>query len=218
MKKQAFHFVATGEVLGQRLMSQNLQALRLIEKKSGLDGYLLRPLSAKLLKQSIPEQLGWVDRSKLLDIYGRSRKRQLELAKKYNLKEYSTPAGGCILTDPGFSKRLRELFNRWPDCRPEDVELLKIGRHFWRDDIKIVVGRDKEENERLEKLVKKPRRAGLGGRHNVLVKPRFPGPTVLIRAKKKEITPAVIDEAKELIERYSHKAGIKHSGFDIFCI
>jgi len=198
MEKEKFDFVATGEVLGERPMSQNVNALKLVEKESSLKGYLLRPLSAKLLDPTIPEEKGLVKREKLLDISGRSRKRQMELAKEWGIKEYPTPAGGCLLTDPGFSKRLRELFNECPDCQGNDVELLKFGRHFWEKGIKIVVGRNEKENEQIKKLAQKG---------DILVEMKdYPGPLTLIRNYSSEDTPqAIIDRAKELTQKYSTK-------------
>ncbi len=195
-----FDFIATGEVLGERPMSQNKQALDLVEKESSLKGYLLRPLSAKLLKSTILEKKGLVDRSKLLDIVGRSRKRQIALAKKWGIKEYPTPAGGCLLTDLQFGQRLRELLAHWSKVQGNDVLLLKLGRHFWVDDTKIIVGRNKEENKEIKKLAQKG---------DVLIEPKdFPGPTTLIRTKtkisKKSLIKALI-KAKELIIKYSPK-------------
>jgi tRNA U34 2-thiouridine synthase MnmA/TrmU len=155
MKEVGASFVATGEVLGERPMSQNKPALRIVEKESGLEGLLLRPLSAKLLPPTIPEKEGWVDREKLLDIQGRSRKRQVELAERWGIKDYPSPAGGCLLTDPQFSKRLRDLIEN-EELTKENVALLKLGRHFrLRKGVKLVVGRNKEENERLRELFKK---------------------------------------------------------------
>jgi tRNA U34 2-thiouridine synthase MnmA/TrmU len=152
MREVGASFVATGEVLGERPMSQNRSALRIVERESGLEGLLLRPLSAKLLPPTIPEKEGWVDREKLLDIRGRSRKRQVELAEKWGIKDYPSPAGGCLLTDPQFSRRLRDLMEN-EELSKENVLLLKIGRHFrLRKGVKLVVGRNKEENERLREL------------------------------------------------------------------
>jgi len=142
-------FILSGEVLGERPMSQNKNSLSIIESESGFEGRILRPLSALLLPESIPEKEGLVDRNKLWDISGRSRKRQTELAIKMNLKDYPSPAGGCKLTDPGFSKRLRDLFAQ-ENISLEDIELLKLGRHFRLcRNIKLIVGRNKEENEQL---------------------------------------------------------------------
>lgn len=190
-----FDFVATGEVLGERPMSQNRRALELLEKESGLEGYLLRPLSAQLLKPTIPENKGLIDRDKLLNISGRNRKKQIDLAKKWKLKDYPTPSGGCLLTDPGFSERLRELFSHWPDCAGSDVELLKFGRHFWVENVLIVVGRNEGENEEIKKLSKKD---------DVSIEPDFPGPTILIRSKLK-ISKKSLEKAEELMKKYSKK-------------
>ncbi len=147
-------FIATGEVLEERPMSQNKGALRIVERESGLEGLLLRPLSAKLLPPTIPEKEGWVDREKMLDIRGRSRKRQMELAEKWGIRDYPTPAGGCLLTDPQFARRLRDLINN-EELKRENVELLKLGRHFrLREGVRLVVGRNKSENEKLSALLK----------------------------------------------------------------
>ncbi len=151
MESLGASFVATGEILKQRPMSQNYKMLRLIEKESGLEGYLLRPLSAKLLPETIPEKNRWVNREKLLAIYGRKRVEQLKLAGKYDIKYIPQPAGGCLLTDPIFSKKLKDLFQHCKNISLDDIELLKIGRHFRiSDDFKVVIGRSKEENEKLK--------------------------------------------------------------------
>ncbi|PIW11857.1 MAG: tRNA 4-thiouridine(8) synthase ThiI [Candidatus Infernicultor aquiphilus] len=150
MTKIGASFILSGEVLGERPMSQNRNSLSLIETESGFKGRILRPLSALLLPETIPEKEGLVNKNKLLNISGRSRKRQMELAAKMNLKDYPSPAGGCKLTEPGFSKRLRDLFNQ-EKYFLEEIELLKLGRHFRLGrDIKLVVGRNKEENEQLK--------------------------------------------------------------------
>ncbi len=166
--KDKYDFVATGEVLGERPMSQNKDSLKLVEKISGLQGKLLRPLSAKLLDETEVEREGKINRDKLLDISGRSRQRQLELVKKYKIKEYANPAGGCLLTDREFSNRLKKMIDYWSDCDINDIDLLKNGRIYWltlktpenakgdQDGIKIlvVIGRDKKNNEQLEKLAR----------------------------------------------------------------
>jgi tRNA U34 2-thiouridine synthase MnmA/TrmU len=150
MTKIGASFILSGEVLGERPMSQNRNSLSLIERESGLEGRILRPLSALLLPETIPEKEGLVNKNKLLNISGRSRKRQMELAAKINLKDYPSPAGGCKLTEPEFSKKLRDLFNQ-EKYSLEEIDLLKLGRHFRLNrDIKLVVGRNKEENERLK--------------------------------------------------------------------
>ena len=184
IEKEKFDFVAPGEVLGERPMSQNLQALKIVEKDSGLVGRLIRPLSAKLLDESALEKAGVVSRGKLFDISGRSRKRQLELVKKYGIKEYASPGGGCLLTDPVFSEKLLKLLEFWPDCRGNDIELLKWGRVNWLKDendknVLLVIGRDAEDNENLEKL------AQSGDMMINLVDEN--GPTSLTRSKKLEV-------------------------------
>ena len=151
MNKIGASFILSGEVLGERPMSQNRNSLNIIERESGFKGRILRPLSALLLAETIPEKEGLVDRNKLLDISGRSRKRQMELAAKMGIKDYPSPAGGCKLTEPAFSKRLRDLFFTQESFSIEEIELLKLGRHFrLSKDIKLVVGRNKEENEQLQ--------------------------------------------------------------------
>lgn len=196
MEEEGFDFVATGEVLGERPMSQNKSALELIEKESGLKEYLLRPLSAKLLSLTIAEQKGLINRDKLFDISGRSRKRQITLAKEYGIKEYPTPAGGCLLTDLQFGQRLRELLDHWPNAQGKDVQLLKLGRHFWVGNDKIVVGRNEQENKQIEKLTQKG---------DVLIEPKeFVGPTILIKSKKEVLEKSLI-KAKELMIKYSPK-------------
>jgi len=192
-------FVATGEVLGERPMSQNKRALELVEKESSLSGYLLRPLSAKLLKPTISEEKGLVNREKLLDIKGRSRKGQIELAKRFKISFYPTPAGGCLLTDLEFGKKLKELFEKYPKCQGGDIELLKIGRHFWEGKIKIIVGRSRQENLKMKKLAKKG---------DILIEmENYPGPTTLIRNyyKKKKISEKILEKAKSLTKFYSTK-------------
>ena len=150
MTKIGASFILSGEVLGERPMSQNRNSLNIIERESGFEGRILRPLSALLLAETIPEKEGLVERNKLLDISGRSRKRQMELAAKMGIEDYPSPAGGCKLTEPVFSKRLRDLFTQ-ESFSLEEIELLKLGRHFrLSKDIKLVVGRNKEENEQLQ--------------------------------------------------------------------
>ncbi|MCX7845138.1 MAG: tRNA 4-thiouridine(8) synthase ThiI [Dictyoglomaceae bacterium] len=150
IKEYEADFIITGEVLGERPMSQNIKSLNLVTKYSGVEDYVLRPLSAKLLPPTKPEREGLVDREKLLDIQGRSRKIQLELARKIGLKEIPTPSGGCLLTEKFFSKKLLDLLKNKENITRRDLELLKIGRHFRISDyIKVIVGRNKEENEKL---------------------------------------------------------------------
>lgn len=147
-------FVVTGEVLGQRPMSQNRQALELIEKRAGLLGLIVRPLSAKLLAQTLPEREGWINRQNLFSFSGRSRKPQIELAQKLGFKDYAQPAGGCLLTDPAFAKRLKDLILHG-ELNLNNVELLKIGRQFRiSPNAKLAVGRNEAENSVLLNLAK----------------------------------------------------------------
>jgi tRNA-uridine 2-sulfurtransferase len=147
-------FVFTGEVLGQRPMSQRRDTLRVIEKESGLEGLLLRPLSAKHFKPTLPEIEGWVDREKLLSIQGRSRKEQFELAAELDVKNYPCPAGGCLLTDPSFVGKVRDVFDHSEELNLRDFRLLKLGRHFRiGPKTKVILGRNDGENGLLEQAV-----------------------------------------------------------------
>jgi tRNA-uridine 2-sulfurtransferase len=155
MKKIGADFLITGEVLHQRPMSQNSNALSVIEKETGMEGKVLRPLSAQLLPKTEPEKKGLVDRSLLGSIQGRSRKEQLQLAKQFSIADPPNSAGGCLLTDPQFAKRIRDLM-KYSISEPSinDVELLKVGRHFRFDShSKLIVGRNHGENECLLTLV-----------------------------------------------------------------
>ena len=154
MQREGASFVITGEVLGQRPMSQKLKTMWLIEKEAGLDGLVLRPLSARVLKPTIPEKQGWILRDKLLAISGRGRREQITLARKLGINDYPCPSGGCLLTDPEFSKRLKDTMQH-EQLNLDNVQLLKVGRHFrLSDKAKLVVGRNEKENERLLNLAK----------------------------------------------------------------
>ncbi|MFH0748533.1 MAG: hypothetical protein V1915_01220 [Candidatus Bathyarchaeota archaeon] len=144
--------IFTGEVLDERPMSQHLIALRTIEKEAALRGKILRPLSAKLLPETQAERKGWVDREKLLDIRGRSRKRQIQLVEAYGITDYPCPSGGCLLTYREYANKLRDLFEHRTKVSLRDVQLLRVGRHFRYGDNKIVVGRNESENKILLKL------------------------------------------------------------------
>ena len=146
MERDGYHFVITGEVVGQRPMSQKLPTLKLIEKEAGLEGYILRPLSAKLLPPTVPERMGWVDRERLLGIKGRSRKVQISLAKRYGI-DYEQPAGGCCyLTDPSYALKFKEALAREGSITREDLVLLSVGRHLrLPSGVKLVVARNEGE-------------------------------------------------------------------------
>ena len=147
-------FVFSGEVLGERPMSQHMRALRLIEHESGLEGILLRPLSAHLLEPTAPERQGLVDRSRLLAISGRSRKHQIALAAELGINDYPCPAGGCLLTDRQFAIRLREAFEHNDDT-PRHMQMLRIGRHFrLPSGARVIVGRNESENAALRNMVR----------------------------------------------------------------
>ncbi len=139
-------FIFTGEVLGQRPMSQHKGALDLIEWEAGLEGKILRPLSAKLLPETEAESKGFVDKESLRDISGRSRKPQIQMTKEFNIVNYPCAAGGCLLTDKEFAGKLRDLFGHKKRVTVKEVNLLKVGRHFRFGDNKIIVGRNEREN------------------------------------------------------------------------
>jgi len=152
MQKRGFDFLFSGEVLGQRPMSQTRTSLRYVEKHSGFDGLILRPLSAKRLPETIPEKQGLVDRDRLLDIAGRSRKRQIDLARHFGITRYPSPAGGCLLTDKGYSRRLKDLLAHQQTCTEAEMHLLKYGRHFrLNPEKKLIVGRTRQDNEQILK-------------------------------------------------------------------
>ena len=181
-KAKGYGFIATGEVLGQRPFSQNSQTLKQVEKLAGVE--ILRPLSAKLLPETKAEKRKLVKRGRLMNISGRSRVKQMELAKKYKLKGYATPAGGCLLTDPEFSQRLMKMLDYWPKCTTQDVELLKYGRVFWltqKDNsqkVLFIIGRHKKDNEKLEKVAQKG--------DIVIELKEIVGPTTVIKTKNQK--------------------------------
>jgi tRNA-specific 2-thiouridylase len=173
MKEVNASFAVTGEVLGQRPMSQRRDTLSVIERDADMKGMILRPLSAALLPPTRAELDGLIRRDKLLAISGRSRAVQLQLAERYGIKGYSTPAGGCLLTDKNFSEKLRDLFEDKQTVTPDDVRLLTVGRHFRIDaGVKIVVGRDNKENNLLISL------APHG--YHLFTPQGFPGPVALL--------------------------------------
>ncbi|MEJ5286551.1 MAG: tRNA (5-methylaminomethyl-2-thiouridylate)-methyltransferase [Candidatus Kapaibacterium sp.] len=195
-------FIVTGEVLGQRPKSQNKWAMEVIKDESGADDLLVRPLSAKLLPPSLPERLGWIDREKLYGISGRNRQMQFQLAKKFNIKNFPTPAGGCLLTDPEIGRRMLKILKEKRTLNPLTAKLSVQGRHFFTNDSWIVLGRNHKENVKLFNLVR-----------NQL--PVFtlsvPAPIAVVV----EGTPT-LEYIKDLLIRYSKKAQ-KHiaNGFNI---
>jgi len=193
MEESGASFIVTGEVLGQRPMSQRKGTMHLIENESGLKGLILRPLSAKFLALTTPEREGWVDREKLLNIQGRSRKSQIKLAEQFGIRDYPCPAGGCLLTDPGFARRMKDLMSHDPDFSLNDIHLLKIGRHFrFSHGVKLVVGRNEEENKKISTFSKE---------EDILIKLiQYPSPLSLLRGKDNEME---IEQAASITARYS---------------
>jgi len=194
MEKEGFDFVITGDVVNQRPMSQNLPALKLIEKEAGLEGLVLRPLSAKLLPPTIPEQKGWVDREKLLDISGRGRNKQLELAKRFGLIYIPQPAGGCLLTMEEVGKKVfDQLEHKEWDC--DIASLVPVGRHFrLSSGVKVIVARNKEEVKYLSKYQNRW----------FLFKPTTKG-TVALLLKETTPTEEEIQTVANLVARYSKR-------------
>jgi tRNA-specific 2-thiouridylase len=185
-------FLVTGDVLGERPMTQHRAALELEERESGLQGLVLRPLSARLLPETVPEGEGWVDREKLLAIKGRRRTPQLELARRYGITGFRTPGGGCLLTNKEFSARLKSLFHMQEMVSARDVQLLKIGRHFFHQGAHIIVGRNERENRLLLEL-ERPE-------DYVLEAKGYAGPVTLLRGSK---VPEAVEFAASLTARYS---------------
>jgi tRNA-uridine 2-sulfurtransferase len=178
MEKTCADFVVTGEVLFQRPMSQNSRALHIIEKETKMEGKVLRPLSAKHLPPTDAEKMGLIKRENMGDIKGRSRKGQLTLAKHFGMSDPPNAAGGCLLTDPAFSKRVKDIMDHCDHIPTlNDIELLKVGRHFrLTPDAKLVVGRNKDENEVIKALATEG--------DTVIEVKEYVGPTCILRCKK----------------------------------
>jgi tRNA-specific 2-thiouridylase len=180
MAERGFDFLFSGEVLGQRPMSQNAQALSTVANYSGHPERILRPLSARLLPITVMEEQGLVNRDQLLDIQGRSRKPQEALAREWGLADFPSSGGGCLLTEIHFSDRLRDLFDHQPGCTVEDVELLKIGRQFrLSEQAKLTLGRHQQDNESI--------RGAAGGTYIMLSAPGLSGPLGLISGQPAEV-------------------------------
>ncbi len=203
MRSLGYDFVATGEVAGQRPMSQNMQSLATVAKASGLEGRLVRPLSALLLEPTIPETEGLLDRTKLLDIRGRSRDRQIALAAEFGLTDYPSPAGGCKLTEEGYGRKLRDLLEHEGLRTRRLVELLSIGRHFrLPDGTGLVVGRDRVDNAVLRGEV------ALG---RIIDSGALPGPTALLIGGEK--SEADLERAHRVVLAYTKGSGITDRTF-----
>lgn len=204
MREIGASFVITGEVLGQRPMSQRKDAFRIIERESGLEGLILRPLSAKQLEPTIPETSGLVDREKLLDVLGRSRRQQIDLAEELDVNDYPCPSGGCLLTDKIFSKKVRDLLGHKKDVTKRDLSLLKSGRHFRFEGIKIVIGRNEADNAKIKALALV---------EETLMEPSgFSGPVALICG---EAGPVVTAFAAGLVLRYAQDKSVEKKSFNV---
>jgi len=181
MAEENAGFLVTGEVIGQRPMSQTRHAIELIEKRSGLAGFILRPLSAKLFPPTIPEQEGIIDREKLLNLSGRSRETQYNLVEFHHMKEFARPGGGCLLTDPIFSCKLKDFMSENPDFTSRDIGLLTMGRYFRLDKNTVLfIGRNQEENGRLESFREAP--------YKLLSPYNFKGPKGVLRGVVSDLT------------------------------
>lgn len=156
MEEEGAAFIFTGEVLGQRGMSQKLDRMALIDREAGLTGLVVRPLCARLLPPTIPEKEGLIDREKMLAIHGRSRKEQIRIAKEeFGMTENLCSSGGCLLTDPHFAARMKDMLAHDESASVKDARLLRLGRHFRiTDELKLIVGRDHEENEKLRRMAR----------------------------------------------------------------
>ncbi|MBN1783270.1 tRNA 4-thiouridine(8) synthase ThiI [bacterium] len=193
MQETGARFIVTGEVLGQRPMTQNRPMMMHIEKSAGLKGLVLRPLTALRLSPSVPEDQGWVDRNLLYGIAGRGRKDQIRMAEQFGFSEYNQPAGGCLLTDPQFSRRARALFQvrTKASVNTDDLRLLRLGRHFWIENrLHVIVGRHEQDNALLKKYS--------AGRP-VLEPADIPGPLALAEGIRDR---ADLETAGSIVARY----------------
>jgi tRNA U34 2-thiouridine synthase MnmA/TrmU len=193
MEREGFHLVATGEVLNQRPMSQTRRNLAVVASESGYKDWILRPLSAKLLPETEPERRGWVDRGRLLDLNGRSRKPQTRLAEEYGITDYPKAAGGCRLTEPNYAARLRDLRAHKQLRDLHAIQLLRVGRQFRLNPaVKVVIGRDAADNEAIEALARP---------EDVLFRfESVPGPSALVTGSPSE---GDLHLAATLCARYS---------------
>lgn len=193
MERDGFQLVATGEVLNQRPMSQTRRNLEVVATESGYKDWILRPLSAKLLPETEPERRGWVDRGRLLDLNGRSRKPQTRLAEEYGIKDYPKAAGGCRLTEPNYAARLRDLRVHKQLRDLHAIDLLRVGRQFRLNAaVKVVIGRDAADNVAIEALAQP---------EDVLFRfEHIPGPSALVTGTPSE---ADLHLAATLCARYS---------------
>jgi len=200
MEAEAADFIITGEVLGQRPMSQRKEAMAIIDRDSQAEALILRPLSAKFFPPTPMEQSGWVDREQLLDLSGRSRSEQLKWADRLDLKGYSAPAGGCLLTDANFSARLSTFFDRTATPTMAEVRLVRLGRHFdFPGGAHLVISRNEAESEAMWAVAKQEVTEG----KMTFFRPNFSGPdAVLIGENPHDYYKEVV----ELITKFSNKA------------
>ena len=209
MEGEGASFLLSGEVMGQRPMSQNKDALQIVLNESNCDGLLLRPMSAKMLAPTIAEINGWVDRDKLEGITGRSRERQMELAKEIGLEDFESPGGGCLLTDENFGKKMFD-FIKYDKFEVKDILVMKYGRHFRLENgAKLVIGRNQEENEHLQNIVNDKyyhvKTLGVPGPHALLSKSAT--------AEDKELaTRAVLTYCKASVEE---TYGVSYDGEEV---
>ncbi|HOO71227.1 MAG TPA: hypothetical protein PK926_05650 [Spirochaetota bacterium] len=204
MKETGADFVATGEVVGQRPMSQMKHMLNHIAKESGIEERLVRPLSARILKPTLPEEQGMLDRGRLLGLNGRSRKVQMQMADEFGITEYSSPAGGCLFTDVNISRRVRDLFDHHHDCDALDLYLLTLGRHFrLSPGVKAIASRNEQENIELEKYI---------SAIDYVFMPLFQGPLVALKGDPGR---DVMIRACAIMARYS-KAPLTDARVNVF--
>ena len=209
MRQIGASFLFTGEVLGQRPMSQHRRAIEIIDRESGLKGYVLRPLSAAHFEPTLPEKAGWVDRSRLLAISGRSRREQISLATEKGIEDYPCPAGGCLLTDKNFADRMRDYFAFTERPSMKDIPLLKVGRHFRMDSgDKVIVARNKQECNTLQRICPDT--------DHLLSPVNFSGPLVVLQGmcleaaveKLLEHTKRKISEDARIVHRHGGRSEI----------
>ena len=199
-ESEGFDFVSTGEVLGQRPMSQNLKALKIVEKIAGLENRILRPLCAQCLPETLPEQEGLVDRSKLFDFSGKQRKPQIALAAKWGITDYPTPAGGCRLTEPGYAAKLKGLFaHQGDDPELADTRLLPLGRVIFLGEKSLaVLGRNEAENLKIKELENK--------NDYLLELADYAGPAALLRVHAPDQDSKMLQEVAVQLRERSKKA------------
>ena len=203
MLARGFDFVATGEVMGQRPMSQNKQSLGIVAKSSGLEGRLVRPLSALLLEPTLPETEGKLDRTRLLDLQGRGRERQIQLAAEFGIVNYPSPAGGCKLTEEGYGRKLKDLLEHEGLRTRRLVELLAVGRHFrLPDGTGLIVGRDRNDNAVLK---------AESARGMLIASEGLPGPTALLVGGPK--SDADLARARQIVAAYTKGSGVTDRTF-----